>query len=57
MFVIEAVFIPQSVTKYRYRVLLENADKFSTKLSDFSCMIFAVRACSFGKFHNHTVWL
>ena len=42
MFVIEAVFIPEQITEYRFGVLSEITDKFNTKLNVFNYMIFAV---------------
>ena len=44
MFAVEAVFIPEQITEYRFRALLEISDKFSTKANFFSYMIFAVLA-------------
>ena len=39
LFVIEAVFISEQVTEWRFGALLETSDAFSSKLNAFSYMI------------------
>ena len=48
MFVFETVFISEQTAKHRFGVLLEISDKFISKLSVFSYMIF--------QFRLNTIW-
>ena len=42
IFVPEAIFIPEQITKYRFQAFLEISDKFRSNLNVFSYIIPAV---------------